>query len=177
MKIQYFFAFFVVIGSVICSSAYAKNTTFVGKPAPTFKGQAMFPDGSIRELDLKDYKGDNVVVYFYPMNNSSSCTIQAKKFRDEMKKLSEKDIYVIGISTDTIDSHKKFSEKLALPFPLVSDSKYKNAISKKYEATGVLFGKRKTFLINKKGIVFKVFDTVDIKNQVDDIVKSYAQEK
>jgi len=175
MNFKYIFTFILLSFSFY--TAYAKHKTFVGKPAPTFKGQAIFPDGSVRELDLKDYEGDNVVVYFYPMDNSPGCTVQAKKFRDEMEKLSKKDICVIGISSDTINSHKKFSKKLALPFPLVSDSEHKNAISKKYEATGVLFGKRKTFLINRKGIVFKVFDKVDIKTQVDDIVKSYAQEK
>lgn len=148
-----------------------------GKKAPLFSGQAVFPDGSIDTFYLKDYIGQNVVVYFYPMDNSHNCTIQAKKFRDEIKKLENKNIMVVGISHDSVSSHKKFRDKLALPYPLISDVDKKNSIAKKYKTHGLLFDKRHTFLINKKGIIFKVFDHVDLKNQVDDIVAAFAMQK
>jgi len=153
------------------------NQKFIGKLAPAFHSQAVFPDGTIGEFKLQDFIGQDIVLYFYPMDNSPGCTIQAKKFRDEISRLQDKKIMVVGISPDSIKSHKKFQEKLALPYPLVSDSSKKCSISKKYNASGFLFGKRITYLINKEGKIFKIFDHVDIKNQVDDILDAFASQK
>jgi thioredoxin-dependent peroxiredoxin len=145
------------------------SQNLAGKKAPLFKGEAVFPDGSVDTFELKDYIGQNIVIYFYPMDNSYNCTIQAKKFRDEIKKLENKGIMVVGVSHDSVE--------LALPYPLISDVNKKNSIAKKYKTHGWLFDKRHTFLINKKGIVFKVFDSIDLKNQVDDIVTAFATQK
>ena len=174
MNIKYIFA--LALCAISFDSIQASQS-LTGKKAPIFSGQAVFPDGTIDIFNLKDYTGQNIVVYFYPMDNSPGCTLQAKKFRDEIKKLQNKNIMVVGISGDSVKSHQKFSDKLALPFPLISDSIKKNSIAKKYKTTGFILGKRHTFLINKKGIVFKVFDHVDIKNQVDDIVTAFATQK
>lgn len=146
----------------------------VGKPAPMFCSQAVYPDGSVDDFNLQKHIGHNIVLYFYPKDNSPSCTIQAKKFRDEIGRLKAKGIMVVGISTDSVQSHKKFQKKLALPYPLIADTG-KHPISKMYKANGFFFGKRETVLINKKGIVFKVFDHVDIKNQVDDILEAFKK--
>ena len=148
----------------------------VSKPAPIFKGQALFPDGTISEFNLRDYIGKNIVLYFYPMDSSPNCSIQAKIFRDNIGKLQAKNILVVGVSPDSIKSHKKFQKKLALPYPLVSDATKSHLISKKYNAAGFLFGKRKTFLINTKGIIFKEFDEVNINNQIDDILQAFARQ-
>jgi peroxiredoxin Q/BCP len=148
----------------------------VGKQAPIFASKALFPDGSTGELHLRDYFGKNIVVYFYPMDNSSYCTIQAKNFRDNIDRLKNNDIIIIGISPDTITSHLKFQKEHSLNYPLISDAGNKNSIAKKYNASGFLYGKRKTFLINKKGIIFKEFDKVDIENQTDQIINCFELE-
>ena len=173
MKFKHIFVLGLSFLSFNCAQASQK---LVGKKAPLFKGQAVFPDGTTNYFNCKDFIGKNIVLYFYPMDNSSHCTIQAKKFRDEIGRLEAQNIMVVGISPDSIESHKKFRDKLALPFPLISDTDKKNSISKKYKTNGWLFGKRHTFLINKKGIIFKVFDHVDIKNQVDDILEAFANQ-
>jgi peroxiredoxin Q/BCP len=165
----------IVLYYLSCGYAFSEEN-FVGKIAPSFEGSAVFPDGRVGLLNLEQYMGQDLVLYFYPKDHTPGCTIQAKKFRDEIGRFDEKNIKVIGVSTDSIESHKAFQSSLALPFPLVSDSNKKNSISEKYEATGIFFGKRKTFLINKHGVIFKEFHHVDIKNQVDDILECFSQE-
>ncbi len=176
MHKKYIFAFLIVASF---TALYARRNTqltgkLIDKPAPIFSAQAVYPNGTIGELNLKDYVGKNLVIYFYPMDNSPGCTIQAKKFRDEIGRLEKKGITVIGISGDSVRSHKKFQKALALPYPLVSDVGRKVPISKQYKASGFLIGKRITYLVDEDGIIFKIFDKVDIKHQVDDILKAFA---
>ena len=172
MKIKkYIAAFLLFLGF---GSVQARHK-LEGKIAPEFSGQAVFPDGSIKEFDLKDYKNQKIVLYFYPMDSTPGCTKQAKIFKDNIKKLQDQGIKVIGISYDSIDSHLKFQKKYALPYPLVSDAAKKHAISKLYKVSGFFSSERKTFLVNEKGIIFKVFDKVDIKHQIDDILESFAR--
>ena len=171
MNFKNIFALILIIMPCFYAQASQK---LVGKKAPFFTGQAVFPDGTIDDFNLKDYSGKRIVLYFYPMDNSSNCTIQAKKFRDEIGRLQAKNIMVVGVSPDSIESHKKFRDKLALPYPLVSDIDKKNSIAKKYKTNGWIFNKRHTFLINKKGIIFKVFNHVDIKHQVNDILQAFV---
>ncbi|MDP3787971.1 MAG: peroxiredoxin [Candidatus Chromulinivorax sp.] len=179
MNVKFLMSLLLISLSAI---AYAKSKTslsqkLVHKSAPKFKAQAVFPDGVVDDLNLDDYAGQNIVLYFYPMDNSPGCTIQAKKFRDEIGRLNSKGITVIGVSKDSIRSHKKFQKALALPFPLISDTDGKNSIAKKYKAERFLIGKRITFLIDKNGIIFKVFDHVDIKNQIDEILSEFENHK
>ncbi len=177
MHKKYIFTFLAVISF---TALYARRNTqltqkLIGECAPLFNAQAVYPDGTVGEFNLKDYIGQSLVIYFYPMDNTPGCTIQAKKFRDEIGRLQKKDITVIGISGDSVNSHKKFQKALALPYPLVSDVGRKVPISKQYKASGFLIGKRITYLVDQDGIIFKVFDKVDIKNQVDDILKAFAK--
>ncbi|MBP6869347.1 peroxiredoxin [Candidatus Babeliales bacterium] len=177
MNIKYLYAFILL--SLLSISFYNLQAAskLLGKAVPIFKSQAVFPDGSVGLFDLQDYVGKNLIIYFYPMDSSPNCTIQAKKFRDEIGRLNKENIFVVGVSTDSIKSHLKFQKKLALPFPLVSDESHKHAISKMYKTKGWVFDNRSTFLVNKKGIVFKVFDKVDIKNQIEDILECFAEQK
>lgn len=174
MNIKQFFAFFCLIFG--CNNTLT-HQNLVGKSAPIFKSKAIFPDGTISDFNLEDYIGQDIVIYFYPMDSSPNCSIQAKNFRDNIDLLKNKNIMVIGVSPDSIKSHKKFQEKLALPYPLVSDATRKHPISKKYNATGFLFGKRKTFLINKEGIIFKEFEEVNIQQQINDILTAFTGQK
>lgn len=178
MNAKHIIALLIVIGF---STAYAASKTpasqkLVGKPAPRFNRQAVFPDGTVGDFNLEDYIGQNIIIYFYPMDSSPGCTIQAKKFRDEIGRLQKQNIMVVGISSDSIKSHKKFQQALALPFPLIADIAGQNSVAKKYKAARFLIGKRITFLINKNGIIFKIFDHVDIKTQIEDILKSFAEQ-
>lgn len=145
----------------------------VGKIAPSFTGKAVFPDGSVQEFDMKNYPHQNMVLYFYPMDNTPGCTKQAKKFRDDIAVLQDNNIMVVGISYDSIASHLAFQKKYMLPYPLLSDSNHR--ISKMYKTAGYFSSTRTTFLINQQGIIFKVFDKVDIKNQIHDILDAFKK--
>ena len=125
---------------------------------------------------LSDYLGQWVVVYFYPKDDTPGCTKEACNFRDGLDEFRKNKVVVLGISKDTVKSHGKFSQKFGLNFPLLSDEKkeviraygaleMKKFMGREYE--GVL---RKTFLINPKGEVAKVFDEVDVNKHAKEIL-------
>jgi len=170
MNFKYFTAFLLFLGF---NNIQAKHK-LEGKPAPIFSGKAVFPDGSVKDFNLNDYKNQKMVIYFYPMDNTPGCTKQAKFFKADIKKLQNEDILLVGVSYDSIESHMKFQKKYALPYPLVSDDAKKHPISKMYKVSGFFSSERKTFLINEQGVIFKVFDKVDIKHQINDILDSFV---
>lgn len=141
-------------------------------PAKDFSAEALFPDGRVKRISLSNYRGQKVVLYFYPKNGTPGCTRQAKVFRDNFNKLQDKGIVVIGISYDSLKSHKKFQEKHQLPFMLVCDET--KSISKEYGTDGWFFPSRKTILIDEKGNIVKRFESVDITHQIDDILKTFS---
>lgn len=126
----------------------------VGDKAPDFEG----PTGEGNSLGLKDFLGKkNVVLYFYPKDDTSGCTREACSFRDNLQPLRSLGAEIIGISTDSVESHKKFSTKYKLPFPLISDKEKRIA-----KAYGVLKDTgtstfRVTFIIDKNGKIAKIF--------------------
>lgn len=167
-----------IMHSILCTLALFGHihttNSLIGKKAPLFSEKALFPDGTVKELNLADYTGKKIVLYFYPVDNTPGCTKQAQNFRDGIAKLYDKDIVLIGISCDSIESHKRFQKKHQLPFPLVSDSRLHRRIGKKYPGTVSFFCyKRKTFLIDQQGIVFKAFDKVTIESQIEDILTEF----
>lgn len=177
MNIKHLFAFVALI--TFCSLYARTKQSFtqklIGTPAPLFTGEALFPDGTIKDFALADYLGKNIVIYFYPMDNSPGCTLQAKRFRDEMSKLQKHNIVLVGVSKDSMKSHKKFQAALSLPYPLIADTPGRNSIAKKYNAARFLIGKRVTFLVGKNGKILQVFDHIDIQHQVDDIIKAFQE--
>ena len=144
----------------------------VGDAAPDFDGLAS-TDTRVR---LKDYLGKkNVVLYFYPKDDTKGCTIESCSFRDKLQSIASLWTEVIGISVDTVDSHKKFAEKNSLNFPLVSD--HDKRISNAY---GVLSGdgshsKRITFIIGKDGRIAKIFTDVDVTKHTHEVVEALKQ--
>ena len=148
-----------------------------GKKAPDFKLKNQ--DG--KTISLSDYKGKNVVLYFYPRDNTSGCTKEACNFRDEFPKFKNTDAVILGVSPDSVDSHKKFAEKYDLPFTLLSDEgknvlekygvwKEKSMYGKKY--MGV---ERTTVVIDENGKVKKIFSKVKVdghNKEVLDALKS-----
>ena len=89
-----------------------------GSKAPLFTG----PDQNGKNIALKDFKGKKIVLYFYPHDNTPTCTVQACNLRDHKSELTANGFQVIGISTDDSKSHKKFETKFNLPFPLIADT-------------------------------------------------------
>ena len=127
-----------------------------GMVAPEFTAQIT----SGKTVHLRDYRGKKVVLYFYPKDDTPGCTVEACGLRDEYEKIKGLNAEVLGVSVDNTDSHQKFTSKFHLPFPLVADPD--KAITKAY---GVLNDKsgnarRVTFIIDEKGRIAKVFETV-----------------
>jgi peroxiredoxin Q/BCP len=139
----------------------------IGDVAPDFEGQTS-KDTQVR---LRDYLGKrNVVLYFYPKDDTKGCTIEACSFRDKLQPIAALWTEVIGVSVDTVESHKKFAEKNSLNFPLISD--HDKLISKTY---GVLsedgsYAERVTFIIDREGKIAKIFTNVDITKHTHEIV-------
>ncbi|MGA8855617.1 MAG: peroxiredoxin, partial [Candidatus Bathyarchaeia archaeon] len=125
---------------------------------------------------LKDYLGKkNVVLYFYPKDDTKGCTIEACTFRDKLQPIGALWTEVVGVSVDTVESHKKFAEKNGLNFTLISDQD--KQISKTY---GVLSddgskADRVTFIIDKEGKIAKVFTNVDVTRHANEIVDALKQ--
>ena len=144
----------------------------VGDPAPDFEGPVA--DGS--RLGLKDFVGKkNVVLYFYPKDDTSGCTREACSFRDNIQPIRALGAEIVGVSLDGVESHKKFSTKFNLPFPLVSDKG--KMIAKAY---GVLKDteastRRVTFIIDKKGRIAKIFPKVDAANHTPEVVAALKE--
>ena len=173
-KMRYFR---MLVGLLSMSLQAYGLSPLLNQKAPLFKAQAVFPpDHKIGEFDLKKYIGQHkIVLYFYPMDSTPGCTKQAEKFRDDVLRLQEHGIIVIGISCDSLKSHQKFQEKYKLPFILVHDSRWYRKVSKMYDAAGWFYCKRKTYLIDKDGVIVHVFEKVDIKNQIDEILEVFEK--
>src|SRR5689334_5369419 len=143
-----------------------------GDPAPAFTG--VDQDG--KKWSLADFKGQKLVLFFYPEDDTPTCTIQACNLRDNYGLLKQNGLAVLGISPDTEKSHQKFREKFSLPFPLLADPQHK--IIDKYGVWGQkkLYGReymglhRTTFLINEKGTIQHVFLKPRNKAHAEEIV-------
>lgn len=136
-----------------------------GDIAPKFTAKDQNGD----TVSLSDFAGKDVILYFYPKDDTPGCTAEACDFRDNYQSLQKQGFNVIGVSTDDEASHKKFVNKYQLPFTLISDTDKsiveaygvwveKNMYGKKYMGTA-----RKTFLIDKEGKINRIIDKVDTK--------------
>ncbi len=149
-------------------------TVTVGKSAPDFT----LPTDGGGKVSLKSLRGQNVVLYFYPKDDTTGCTAQACGFRDALPKFGKVDATVIGISRDSVASHDKFKAKYKLPFTLGSDEK--GQVTEKY---GVwveksMYGRkymgmdRSTFLIDGKGVIRGLWRKVKVPGHVDEVLKA-----
>jgi peroxiredoxin Q/BCP len=142
---------------IFSASLQAKDWT--SAIAPDFKLQ----DQNKKWQQLKDYKGKWVVLYFYPRDDTPGCTTEAKNFRDTQKDFNQLKVSVLGVSIDSIESHKDFAEAHKLNFPLLSDESTK--VSEKYQVLGglwpVTYAKRQTFIIDPDGIIVKHYAEVN----------------
>ena len=128
------------------------------------------------KVSSKDFIGKKTVVYFYPKDNTSGCTAEACNLRDNYSRLVAEGYNVIGISKDSVNSHKNFASKYDLPFTLLSDTS--TEILQAFGAWGEkkMYGKtvmgtiRKTFIFNEEGILTKIIEKVDTKNHASQIL-------
>ncbi len=147
----------------------------VGKKAPAFK-LASAQGGVTGEVSLADFKGKQVVIYFYPRDSTPGCTVEARDFRDAAKQLAKKGAVVLGISKDSIASHCKFADKEQLNFALLSDPDGK--VIDAYGAWGEknMYGKkmmgiiRSTVIVGVDGKVKQIFPKVKVAGHVDAVL-------
>ena len=142
-----------------------------GKKAPDFTAAT---DGG-QKLKLSELRGKPVVLYFYPKDDTPGCTTEACGFRDAMPDFKKLKTLVIGVSKDSVARHDKFKAKYELPFPLVSDEdgkiceKYGTWIEKSLYGRKYMGIDRATFLIDKTGVVRKVWQKVKVAGHVDEV--------
>jgi peroxiredoxin Q/BCP len=148
------------------------KTLKVGHKAPDFS----VPDQDGKMISLKDYSGKKVILYFYPKDDTPGCTAESCNLRDNGPLIHKKNYEILGVSADTVKSHKKFATKYKLPFKLLADTE-KDIITK-YGVWGkkMLFGRkymgilRVTFLIDEKGVIEQVITDVDTKNHTQQLI-------
>ena len=145
----------------------------VGEKAPYFKLKDT--EGKIRKSS--DYKKGFLVLYFYPKDMTPGCTKEACNLRDNYGELKKHGIEILGVSLDGADSHKKFTEKYSLPFPLLTDIDAN--ISKKYKVYNKkniygkeFYGIKRTTFIVKEGKIFEIINNVDTENHAEQILEA-----
>lgn len=147
-----------------------------GQKAPDFTAK----DQNGKSISLSDFSGKDIILYFYPKDDTPGCTAEACNFRDNYQSLLEHGFQVLGVSVDDEKSHQKFITKYNLPFTLISDQDKeivqsygvwveKNMYGKKYMGIA-----RKTFVIDKKGMIRKIIQKVDTKDSSRQVLDTLA---
>jgi peroxiredoxin Q/BCP len=150
----------------------------VGGKAPDFS----LPSSHGGTVSLKDLRGKQVVLYFYPKDDTPGCTREACSFRDNLARVTRKGAVLFGVSADSLASHKKFSEKYELPFPLLSDEskemlkaygvwKEQSFMGRKY--MGIV---RTTVLIDEEGRVAHIFENVKVDGHTEEVLEQLGQQ-
>lgn len=148
-------------------------TLNIGDVAPAIE----LPDDAGQTVRLSDFKGRNVVIYFYPKDDTPGCTTEACDFRDNMAVLNGLDAAVLGISKDSVKSHAKFKEKYGLTFPLLADEEGKACEAYGVWAEKSMYGRkymgiqRATFLVGPDGKIKAIWPKVSVTKHVDAVVK------
>jgi len=146
----------------------------VGKPVPSFTAQAT----GDQRIQLSDFKGKNLVLYFYPKDHTPGCTTQGQDFRDRYQDFLDANTAVFGISRDSLRTHENFKAKQNFPFELISDPD--EELCKLFDVIKLkkLYGKeymgieRSTFLIDKEGILRQEWRKVKVKGHVDEVLEA-----
>jgi len=150
------------------------------QPAPDFTLPAISNADVVKngQVHLADLRGKTVVLYFYPKDDTPGCTKEACSFRDANRVMQKRGIVVLGVSTDDLNSHQKFANKFQLPFPLLADTDI--TVSQLYDVYGEknFAGKtymgvnRSTFLIDKDGIVRKIWHKVRPEDHAEEVLEA-----
>lgn len=159
-----------VLAAVSLTSARAADDSMpaAGQKAPGFT----LPSQNGTPISLKQYRGKWVVLYFYPRDMTTGCTIEAHKFQDALPQFEAKNAVILGVSVDSTDSHKQFCTKDGLTFHLLSDTSH--AVVSQYGSlggfNGVAIANRNTFLIDPKGKIAKVWTKVHPDTAASDVL-------
>ncbi len=153
---------------------HGKNMTKEGLKAPDFK----LPTSNGQTISLNDLKGKNIVIYFYPKDDTPGCTVEACGFRDSFKEIEKLDTVILGVSPDNTSSHEKFIKKFNLPFILLADTDKKMCQEYGVWVEKSMYGKkymgvaRSTFIINKKGNIAKIFEKVKPEGHNKEVIET-----
>jgi peroxiredoxin Q/BCP len=161
------FAALATVPAIAADDA-APSMPAVGQAAPTFTLPSQ--DGS--PISLKSFHGKWVVLYFYPRDMTTGCTIEAHKFQDSLQQFQAKNAVILGVSVDSKEMHQQFCAKDSLTFRLLSDTEHKvvSAYGSLADHNGVSMANRNTFLINPKGKIVKVWTKVNPTTSASDVL-------
>ena len=154
----------------------SNKTLSMNQPVPDFTAES-----TIKPFNLSDYKGRNLVIYFYPKDNTPGCTTESIGFRDAYPAFQAANTAVAGISRDSLKSHENFSKKLGLPFPLISDPE--EVLCNQFDVMKVKkrYGKlsrgieRSTFLVNAKGELVQEWRNVKVAGHVEEVLQAVQE--
>jgi peroxiredoxin Q/BCP len=148
-----------------------------GDDAPDFNAR----DQNRAQVKLADFRGQKVVLYFYPKDDTPGCTKEACSLRDNFAEFEKQGVKIFGVSTDDEKSHQKFIAKYALPFTLLADTDH--SVAEAYDSYGekTFMGKnymgvlRRTFLIDEQGMIVKIFDKVKVDEHAAEILEAFGE--
>ncbi|MDQ3011903.1 MAG: peroxiredoxin [Acidobacteriota bacterium] len=169
---------FVVAAGLLAIPSLARvigDLPEAGKAAPEFKVK----NNEGKEVSLKDYRGKWVVLYFYPKDFTSGCTVEAKNFQRDIAEYEKANAVILGVSVDTVESHQSFCTKEGLNFKLLSDTdaKVSTAYGSVMEYNGNKLSARNTFLIDPEGKIAKVFPSVKPAKHSEEVLAALAELK
>jgi len=172
MKYAFILAF-AIVSVLACNRVSAVNEMpAVGAAAPGFT----LTNNEGKQVNLSDFKGKWVVLYFYPKDFTQGCTIEARNFQRDLAKYEAVNAVILGVSVDTADSHKEFCAKEGLNFKLLADTEAK--VSEQYgsvmEYNGAKLSARNTFLIDPQGKIAKVFEKVKVAAHSEEVLAAIA---
>ena len=154
--------FFLIISLIISLQVSAMPK--IGEQAPTIE---------TAEFSLKNCKSKFVVLYFYPKDGTANCTIEAQKFAAYHEDFQKLGAEVVGVSNDSIESHKAFADRFKLPFTLISDED--NSLIKSYDVSGIIWTQRATFLIDKDRNVAYIWRSVNVASHAEEVLKKIQE--
>ena len=163
----------LALAAVIAVAADQPQPPIAGSSAPAFS----LPSQEGSQVSLDQFRGKWVVLYFYPKDFTSGCTIEAHNFQRDLDKYTPKNAVIVGVSVDTVDSHKSFCTKEGLNFKLLADSTH--AVAEKYgsimDHDGTILAARNTFLIDPTGVIRKVYIKVSPQGHSEEVLADLRQ--
>jgi len=163
----------LVLALVFAVAADQPQPPTAGNPAPAFN----LPNQEGAQVSLDQFKGKWVVLYFYPKDFTSGCTLEAHNFQRDIDKYTQKNAVILGVSVDDVNSHKGFCAKEGLNFKLLADSSH--AVVQKYgsimEYNGMTLAARNTFLIDPSGVIRKVYRKVNPQSHSEEVLPYLEQ--
>ena len=162
-----------VLAAFFAVAADQPQPPTAGNPAPAFS----LPNQEGVQVSLDQFKGKWVVLYFYPKDFTSGCTVEAHNFQRDLDKYTQENAVILGVSVDNVDSHKSFCAKEGLNFKLLADSTH--AVVEKYGSTmeynGMTLAARNTFLIDPAGVIRRVYLKVNPQRHSEEVLADLKQ--